>query len=130
MDTFDSFTLGERDVRSASCAPRRFAKSSIEAVVKPVHDICYKLERYIVVVSNTIKQATDKLNDIRMELQDNAALIDMYGPFFKTRNVGKENYICFSDDIAIRLHAVGSGTEIRGARFYNFRPTKIICDDV
>jgi len=130
LDAFKSYKFGERDVRRADCAPRGFAKSTIKAVIKPIHDICYRLERFIVVVSNTKPQAIAKLKDIKTELQNNDLLIDIYGTFFKGRVAGTEDFVCHSGEIDIRVLAVGSGTEIRGARYKNFRPSKIICDDV
>jgi len=49
---------------------------------------------------------------------------------FTTKNPGSESFIVVSGDQEIFCHAVGAGTETRGIRFREHRPTKIIVDDV
>lgn len=129
-DTFADYKFGERDVRRASSAPRGFAKSTIKALIKPIHDVCYGLEKFIVIISNTEDQAVQKLKDIQTELTTNDFLIGVYGRFIKSKKIGTTDFVCNGPAFKIRLLALGSGTEMRGIRFGDVRPTKIILDDV
>jgi predicted phage terminase large subunit-like protein len=129
-DTFKDYKYMERAVRRASSAPRGFAKSTVKALFKPIHDVVYRLERFIVIVSNTEPQASQKAKDISTEFLTNELLKDFYGNWLPNRKVGATDFICKQDDFACRIYAVGSKTEIRGIRFGQARPSKIICDDV
>ena len=129
-DTFANYKYGQRGYRKADAAPRGNAKSTIKVLIKPIHDICYKLEKFIVVFSNTEDQAVSKLKDIQGELLDNEMLIDIYGRFIHSRKVGVQDYTARNGSHSCRLLAVGSGTEVRGIRNRESRPTKIILDDV
>jgi predicted phage terminase large subunit-like protein len=119
----------ERAVRRARAAPRGYAKSTITALIKPIHDICYGLERFIVVISNTSTQADQKLKDIRTEILTNTDLAAFYGVHFRRKNVGESQYIVHCHDRTCLFMAFGAATEIRGIRHGADRPTKIIVDD-
>jgi predicted phage terminase large subunit-like protein len=112
------------------CAPRGYAKSTVKTLFKPIHDLCYGLEKYLLFISATKPQALGKLKDIRSELLTNDLLSDIYGLHFPNKNPGAENFIVISEGKEIYCHAVGAGTETRGIRFRENRPTKIILDDV
>lgn len=129
-DTFGSEKFGQRGYRKANAAPRGNAKSTIKVLIKPIHDVCYKLEKFIVCISNTEDQAVSKLKDIQGEFYDNEMLIDIYGRFLHSRKVGVQDFVARNGSHSCRFLAVGSGTEMRGIRNRESRPTKIICDDV
>lgn len=129
-DAFRNYKYGERNIRRADAAPRGFAKSTIKALVKPIHDVCYKLEKFIVIISNTEQQTVQKLRDIQSEFIGNDLLIRVFGRFIQGRKVGSTDFIAHNGDHKCRLLALGSGTEMRGIRFGDVRPTKIILDDV
>jgi predicted phage terminase large subunit-like protein len=129
-DTFKDYTFGEQAVRRASSAPRGYAKSTIKVLIKPIHDVCYKLEKFIVIASNTEPQSSQKLKDISSELITNESIIDMYGKMLPNRKVGATDFITNNDGFETRFLALGAKTEARGIRFREARPSKIICDDV
>lgn len=129
-DDFDSITFGERAVRRARGAPRGYAKSTLKALIKPIHDLCYGLEKFIVIFSNTESQATAKLKDIRAELLTNTSLIRAYGIFFRRKQIAETAFEVFSDAGSIRFEAYSAGTEVRGIRYGAYRPSKLILDDV
>jgi predicted phage terminase large subunit-like protein len=128
-DTFSAVEFMERAVRRARAAPRGYAKSTLEALIKPIHDVCYGLEKYIVVVSATQDQANQKLRDIRGEVLGNAALVADYGIHFKTKKPGETQYTLHCGGHACLFSCYGSGVEIRGIRFGASRPSKIVVDD-
>jgi predicted phage terminase large subunit-like protein len=129
-DTFASYNFRERCIREAKCAPRGYAKSTIDALIKPIHDICYCLEKFIVIGSNTDSQSIQKLRDIKTELYTNDDLIQLYGNLLPTKRCADADFICDNNGFKIRMLAVGSKTEIRGIRFGESRPSKIVLDDI
>lgn len=131
VDLFNSYQFGERRSRRGRAAPRGYSKSGVVAMFKPLHDLCYKLERFIVILSNTEPQAKQKLKDIRAEILTNESLVSAYNLSFASgRKAGETDYIAMADDYSVRFLALGSGTEIRGIRFGAYRPSKIILDDI
>jgi predicted phage terminase large subunit-like protein len=129
-DLFLSWKYGERKVRRLRGAPRGYAKSTFVSLIKPIHDICYGLEKFIVLLSNTKSQATGKLKDIRNELLTNDRLVRDYNIVFAKSVPAETNFIVGSLNGQVALSAYGAGAEIRGIRFNQHRPTKVICDDV
>ena len=128
-DVFESSHYMERSVRRARAAPRGYAKSTITALIKPIHDVCYGLEKYIVIISNTQDQANQKLRDIRTEVLSNARLVAEYGVHFKSKKPGESGYVLHCGKHACMFTSYGAGVEIRGIRFGASRPTKIVLDD-
>lgn len=129
-DIFDDFKYGQRSVRRARAAPRGYAKSTIEALIKPIHDVCYALEDFIVIFSNTQGQSDQKLADIRSEIFQNDKLVAAYGICFRTKKPGATRFIVYCGKHRCLFQSYGAGAEVRGIRFGSKRPTKIICDDL
>ena len=129
-DDFQSIKFGERSIRRARGAPRGYAKSTLKTLVKPIHDLCYGLEKFIVIFSNTDTQSVTKLKDIRNELLTNERLIRTFGIKFPRKTIAETAFEVSSLAGAMRFEAYGSGAEVRGIRFGENRPTKIILDDV
>lgn len=129
-DCFDFYAKGQRNVRRMDGAPRGYAKSTVKTLFKPIHDICYGNEKYILFISATKPQATQKLKDIRRELLSNSVLSDTYGIHFSNKKLGAESFEVHCEGNSVLLQAVGAGTEMRGFRYGESRPTKIILDDV
>lgn len=129
-DCFSLYATNPRDVRRMDGAPRGYAKSTIKTIFKPIHDLCYGNEKYILFISATKPQAIQKLKDIRRELLGNDLLISVYGIEFIGSKPGAEAFEVSTESGNILLQAVGAGTEMRGFRYGESRPTKIILDDV
>lgn len=127
---FAAWGYGERGIKRADGAPRGYAKSTLVALIKPIHDLCYGLENFVVIISNTKPQATGKIRDIRNELLNNNLLVEYYGIQFLNKNPGESQFIVDANGHQTMFMAAGSGTQIRGVRFNQHRPTKIILDDV
>jgi predicted phage terminase large subunit-like protein len=130
MDFFEDTIFGERAIRRARAAPRGSAKSTLATLVKPIHDVCYGLERFILLISNTADLAAQKLKDIRAEVLSNTALASIYGLRFPKKNPGETQFILISDAGQTMFMAFGRGAQIRGVRFGEHRPSKVVCDDV
>ena len=129
-DCFAFYRRNPVAARVLDCAPRGYAKSTVKGLFKPIHDICYRREKYILFISATTAQAIQKLKDIRSEILNNDFLLDVYGVHFPSKKVGSEAFEVVNEDWSCLLQAVGSGTEVRGIRYGEARPSKIILDDV
>lgn len=130
VESFQDYRFGERNVRRATAAPRGYAKSTIKALIKPIHDLCYGLETYIVIFSNTESQALGKLKDIRNELLENSRLIEFYGIRFPNKRIAEGSFLAHAGRHSIKFEGYGTGAQIRGIRHGAERPSKIIFDDV
>jgi hypothetical protein len=113
--------------RRALAAPRGAAKSTLMTLIFPIHATLYRLERYIVILSATLKQARQRLRNIRSELETNEALKAFYTGELtqwdaRTRDSLEVN--------GVRLDAYSAGTEIRGISHRQWRPTLVLLDDV
>lgn len=127
---FKTVKFGERKIRRADAAPRGYAKSVLKALIKPIHDLCYGLESYIVIFSNTETQAIGKLRDIRNELLENRKLIDFYGISFARKAIAEGSFVAYCDKHSVKFEGYGTGAQIRGLRHGAARPSKLILDDV
>lgn len=129
-EDFTTIRFGERAIRRARGAPRGYAKSTLKTLIKPIHDLCYGLEKFIVIFSNTDSQSVTKLKDVRNELLTNEPLVRAYGIKFPRKTIAETAFEVGSRAGIMRFEAYGSGAEVRGIRFGADRPTKIILDDV
>lgn len=129
-DFFQTVQYGERNVRRVRAAPRGSAKSTLATLVKPIHDVCYGLEKFILIFSSTTPLANKKLKDIRAEILANGFLRLVYGVRFPKKKVGESEFAVVSNRGRTYFAALGRGAEVRGIRINEDRPTKVLCDDV
>jgi hypothetical protein len=113
--------------RLAIAAPRGAAKSTLKTLLFPIHATLYQLERYIVILSATLKQARQRLRNIRSELETNAALLEYYPHELARWKTRTRDSLEVND---VRLDAYSAGTEIRGIAHRQWRPTLILLDDI
>ena len=118
--------LGDmRDDCVFMAAPREHAKSTFFTFGDPLHDICYALRRFIIVVSDTNDQATGFTLPIRLELEDNPRIKHDFGSFIgSTWQRGD-----FTTSGGVRVLARGRGDKVRGLKNRQYRPDKAIVDD-
>lgn len=129
LDMFKSFKFGERKIRRVRAAPRGSAKSTIVTLIRPLHDLCYGSEKFILFVSATEVLANKKLKDIRAEVLSNTDLQAWFGVRFETKKVAESNFTAVSECGECHFAASGKGSQIRGIRYKQFRPSKLIFDD-
>jgi len=106
--------------------PRGYAKSTWSQI-GIMRDICELRERYILLIMDTTEQATQSLKTIREELESNQKLKATYGDRIAKGLVWNNNEIITKAGICVQ--ALGTGKGIRGRRFRQHRPTKIVLDD-
>jgi len=106
-------------------APREHAKSTFFTFGDLIHDICYSLRWFIIIVSDTNDQATGFTLPIRLELEDNPRIRNEFGDL--RGGVWKNND--FTTKNGVRVLARGKGEKVRGLKNRQHRPDKVIVDD-
>ena len=118
-----------RGIRRVIACPRGYGKSVIVTLLKVLHDIVFGRENYIVLVSNTQVQAIGKSRDVRTELLTNRRLQRDFGIKFATKKPAQSSFEVETHLGSTMVHSIGAGTEVRGLRYKEHRPSCIILDD-
>lgn len=113
--------------KRAIAAPRGHAKSTNFTFKDSMHATVYEYKHYILILSDSTDQAEGFLGDIKIELEENKALIEDFGKL-EGNKYWTQNGILTSSDV--KIEAIGSGKKVRGRRHRNWRPDLIILDDV
>lgn len=113
-------------VRRVVAAPRGHAKSTNLTFKGTMHAVLYQYKHYPIIISDSSEQAEGFLDNIRVEFEENAAIIEDFG--FLPGKVWRNNVLVTKSNI--KLEAIGSGKKIRGRKHRNWRPDLIILDDV
>ena len=115
------------EMRLAVAAPREHAKSTVVSLIFVLYCVCYKLRRFIVLISSTEPQAILQLNAVKEELETNDAIRKDFGDLVGDKKWGERD---FETSTGVRLSARGAGQSLRGLRKRQFRPDLVICDDL
>ncbi|MBF0252547.1 MAG: hypothetical protein HQL29_01905 [Candidatus Omnitrophica bacterium] len=115
----------------AVAAPRESAKSTMLAFLYPLHSICFKKRRFIVIVSNTFKKGAGALETIKKEIRENKRINEDY-PIEITKDAEGDSIFRHSDGFEIRVLCKGAEQigSIRGEKFGAYRPDLILGDDI
>ena len=125
---FNAIPRGVRGKKVNIIAPRGSAKSTLLAVIYPLHCIVYKeiyealgmvSDHYILVVSRNYSTAADRVQDIR----DN---IESKFPHLKGKRWGARRTETAN---GVLLLPQGRGGKVRGALYKVWRPTLVVSDD-
>ena len=112
-------------VRRAVAAPRGHAKSTNLTFKGTMHSTLYGYKHYPI-ISDSSEQAEGFLDNIRVEFEENTAILEDFGPL--AGSVWRSNVLVTKTNI--KIEAIGSGKKIRGRKHRNWRPDLIILDDV
>ena len=113
-------------VRRAVAAPRGHAKSTNLTFKGTMHSTLYGYKHYPIIISDSSEQAEGVLDNIRVEFEENTAILEDFGPL--AGSVWRSNVLVTKTNI--KIEAIGSGKKIRGRKHRNWRPDLIILDDV
>ena len=113
-------------VRRAVAAPRGHAKSTNLTFKGTMHSTLYGYKHYPIIISDSSEQAEGFLDNIRVEFEENTAILEDFGP--RAGSVWRSNVLVTKTNI--KIEAIGSGKKIRGRKHRNWRPDLIILDDV
>ena len=122
-----------RAIKYVLAAPREFGKSTTITLVFILYCVCYQKERFIFVVSNTVKLATWILDAIKFELLNNPLLGEDFPELFEFKgepNPPRWTKYEVETRTGIKVMVMGVGQSCRGVRYQQHRPTLIIGDDL
>ncbi len=124
----------ERGGRIAVAAPRGHAKTTVVTLACVLWCVCFRLESYIVLVSNTADQAADLLSHLKRELEGNPRLLAAFPEVCEPPGARpgpprwrREEIVTRND---VKVTALGVGSKIRGRKHRHHRPGLIVLDDV
>jgi phage terminase large subunit-like protein len=114
----------------AIAAPRRHAKSTAVTLAYTLACVLFRNRRYVLVVSDTITQATQFLGDLKKELADNDDLRKLFQIREFVKDTEDDVIVMCEDGHTFRISAKGSEQKLRGLKWENKRPDLIIGDDL
>jgi predicted phage terminase large subunit-like protein len=127
--TKEPCTKERRGTKRAKAAPRGNAKSTLDGFIDLVHDIVYGLEPFIIVISDTAALSTERVKDIKSELETNEFLRWVYGDLVPRGDGAKWTETDLVASNGVRVLASSMLKSIRGKKSGPWRPTKVILDD-
>ena len=128
----DLFGITEDEKTSLHCvtAFRNCAKTTLITLSYPIWAILGKQKKkFVVIVSQTQRQAKMHLYNIKSELEGNSLLRKDLGPFHEESDEWG-SYSLVIPKYNAKIMAVSMEQSIRGYRFREYRPDLIIADDV
>ncbi len=127
---FDAIKYG--GPRVAIAAPRGIGKTSIVGLGLAAHKILFDESRYLTYVSNTHESACEQTENLKRELMSNRMIPKIWGEMKVKNPVLDES---FSKKAWIAkgrtfISPRGSGQQIRGKLYRDYRPDLFIIDDL
>jgi predicted phage terminase large subunit-like protein len=114
----------------AIAAPRNHAKSTALTFAYALALLLFRFSKHLLIVSANEALATEFLNDIRIELQENEILIERFGPFKFIRDRDAEIVVQHPDGTKFRILCKGANQRMRGLKWERKRPDTVLCDDL
>lgn len=114
----------------AIAAPRRHAKSTAITLAYVLACVLFRNRSYVLIVSDTITQATQFLGDIKKELIDNDNIKTLFKIKEFTKDTEDDVIVLCEDGHIFRISAKGSEQKMRGLKWNNKRPDLVVCDDM
>lgn len=114
----------------AIAAPRRHAKSTAITLAYVLASVLFRDKRYVLIVSDTITQATQFLGDVKKELADNERIRTLFKVQEFMKDTEDDCIVKFTDGTEFRIAAKGSEQKMRGLKWNNKRPDLIVGDDL
>lgn len=120
------------DSRICVAAPRGHVKSGIFSNMFPVHQICYQLRKYILILSETDAVSKKFIEWIANELKFNVKLRTDFGDLLNPQRMQNErdNQEAFLTRTGILVESSSIGKQLRGKRNGSHRPDLVIGDDL
>lgn len=119
-----------KHAKVAIAAPRKHAKSTAITLAYVLACVLFRNKKYVLVVSDTITQATQFLGDIKKELSDNDKLRSLFNIDTFVKDTEDDVIVRMTDGHMFRITAKGSEQKLRGLKWQNKRPDLIVGDDM
>lgn len=114
----------------AIAAPRRHAKSTAITLAYVLACALFRDRKYILIVSDTITQATQFLGDIKREIAENEKIRTLFNISEFEKDTEDDFIVTCGDGYQFRISAKGSEQKLRGLKWQNKRPDLIVGDDL
>lgn len=114
----------------AIAAPRGHAKSTAISHTYVLANVCFRLRRHVLIVSDTETQAVQFLGNIKRELRENEELRKAFGVKRFAKDSETELIIEWDHGPDTRIIARGAGQRIRGTNWLGVRPDLVVGDDL
>ncbi len=118
------------NIRGKMCffaGPRESGKTTLDALITPLHDICFDLRHFIIIISETADQASDYAKFIKLEIEENERLKQDFGDL-KGRYQWEDGDFVTKNNV--RVLSRGRGQAIKGLRWRQYRPDRFIVIDL
>lgn len=119
-----------RHPKVAIAAPRRHAKSTAVTLAYVLAAVLFRERSYVLVVSDTITQATQFLGELKKELNDNERVRSLFQIKDFEKDTEDDCIVNFQDGTQFRMSAKGSEQKLRGLKWNSKRPDLIVGDDL
>lgn len=139
-DIMNEVSAVKRNAKTAVAAPRSHAKSTYLTKGFPLHQVVYRLRKYIIIISETPSVSGPNLEWLATQLKHNAKLREDFGPLLSERqqeNVrdNSAEFIAWEDRNGskrqlTKVEAASTGQALRGRNWNGTRPDLIVCDDL
>lgn len=118
------------DQYAAFAAPRGHAKSTGVTHTYGLATVLFRINDFILIVSDTEAQAAMFLADIRREFTENPKIAKDFNFVGFTKETSTELELAFADGHHVKYWAKGAEQRCRGMKWRNKRPNLILCDDM
>src|SRR5690625_3541079 len=89
-EIIDRVSSENKNAKVAVAAPRSHAKSTWYTKAFPIHQVVYRLRKYIIIISETPSVATANMEWIRGQLKHNEKLREDFGPLLSPKDQANE----------------------------------------
>ncbi len=107
--------------------PRESGKTTLDALVAPLHDILFERRHFIILISETDKQASDYASFIKIELEQNERIRQDFGDLIGRHQWEDGDFVTKNN---VRVLSRGRGQAIKGLRWRQYRPDRIVVIDM
>lgn len=111
-------------------APRGHAKSTAITFAYVMAELFFRTSNHVLVISANESLAAAFLHDIRVELEENELLGQLFGPFQVLKDSETELIVQCPDKHRWRVVVKGSGQRMRGLKWERKRPDLVVGDDL
>jgi len=114
----------------AISAPRNHAKSTALTYSYTLACVLFRERSYVLIVSDTVSQASQFLNDIKQCLAENEQIRSLFKIKEFLKDTEDDIVVLCEDGHMFRIQAKGAEQKLRGLKWNNKRPDLILCDDL
>ncbi|WP_315080782.1 terminase [uncultured Clostridium sp.] len=134
-DIANDIFIEDKHDKACVIEPRGMAKTTIFDMAVGIWLHCYQKSLYTLIGAKTDTDATQFLDSIKNQFNENKKIIKVFGKLINGKKVKSngERYTINANEVEFvngtYIRTVGSGTSVRGTKWGEIRPTVFIGDD-